>query len=91
MAEMLNMYSASQSVIDDSNKPLPIPEPVQHTLESISITTQDVLDVGSAFKPEITACNRMSVKHSLSPSQSLSLSLSLSLSHLYTYIFCSFQ
>ena len=44
-AEMLNMYFASQSVIDDSNKTLPVPEPVQHTLESISITTQDVLDV----------------------------------------------
>ena len=44
-AEMLNMYFASQSVIDDSNKTLPIPEPVQHTLESITITTQDVLDV----------------------------------------------
>ena len=44
-AEMLSMYFASQSVIDDSNKTLPIPEPVQHTLESITITTQDVLDV----------------------------------------------
>ena len=44
-AEMFNMYFASQSVIDDSNKTLPIPEPVQHTLESITITTQDVLDV----------------------------------------------
>ena len=44
-AEMLNMYFASQSVIDDSNKALPLPEPVQHTLESITITTQDVLDV----------------------------------------------
>ena len=44
-AEMLNMYFASKSVIDDSNKTLPIPEPVQHTLESITITTQDVLDV----------------------------------------------
>ena len=44
--EMLNMYFASQSVIDDSNKTLPIiPKPVQHTLESITITTQDVLDV----------------------------------------------
>ena len=42
---MLNMYFASQSAIDDSNKTLPIPEPVQHTLESITITTQDVLDV----------------------------------------------
>ena len=42
---MLNMYFASQSVIGDSNKSLPIPEPVQHTLESITITTQDVLDV----------------------------------------------
>ena len=42
---MLNMYFASQSVIDDSNKTLPIPEPVQHTLKSITITTQDVLDV----------------------------------------------
>ena len=39
------MYFASQSVIDDLNKTLPIPEPVQHTLESITITTQDVLDV----------------------------------------------
>ena len=42
---MLNMYFASQSVIVDSNKTLPIPEPVQHTLEAITITTQDVLDV----------------------------------------------
>ena len=44
-AEMLNMYFASQSVIDESTKTLPILEPVQHSLESISITTQDVLDV----------------------------------------------
>ena len=39
------MYFASQSVIDDSNKTLPIRKPVQHTLESITITSQDVLDV----------------------------------------------
>ena len=39
------MYLASQSVIDDTNKSLPIPKPVQHTLESITIMTQDVLDV----------------------------------------------
>ena len=58
-AEMLNMYFASQSVIDDSNKTLPIPEPVQHTLESITITTQDVLgvflhfDVSKACDPDL--------------------------------------
>ena len=55
---MLNMYFASQSVIDDSNKTLHIPEPVQHTLESITITTQDVLgiflhfDVSKACGPD---------------------------------------
>ena len=37
------MYFASQSVNDDSKKTLP--EPVQHSLESITITTQDILDV----------------------------------------------
>ena len=42
---MLNMHFASLSVIDHLNKTLPIPEPVQHTLESITITTQDALDV----------------------------------------------
>ena len=42
---MFNMYFASQSVIDHSNKTLHIPEPVQHTLESITITIQGVLDV----------------------------------------------
>ena len=36
------MYFASQSVIDDFNKTLGILELVQHTLESIFITNQDV-------------------------------------------------
>ena len=39
------MYFAFQSFIDDSKKTLQIPEPVQHTFESITIITQDVLDV----------------------------------------------
>ena len=53
---MLNIvYFASQSVIEDSNKTLPIPEPVQHTLEPISIVL-DVflhLDVSKACGPDL--------------------------------------
>ena len=42
---MTKQKCAFQSAIDDLNKTLPIPKPVQHTLESITTTTQDDLDV----------------------------------------------
>ena len=40
-AELLNTYVSSQTKVNDLNKPLP----AQHTLESIIIYTQDILDV----------------------------------------------
>ena len=52
-------FFTSQSVIDDSNKTLPIPEPVQHTLEPMSIMTQNGLyvflhlDVSKACGPDL--------------------------------------
>ena len=42
---MLNNYFASQSTLDDDNRPLPQFAPVQHNLFSISIIIQDVNDV----------------------------------------------
>ena len=44
-AQLLNTYFSSQTKVDDLNKPLHNIEPAQHTLESISISTQDILDV----------------------------------------------
>ena len=44
-AEMLNTYFSSQTKVSDTNKALPTLQPVQYILESITITTQDVLDV----------------------------------------------
>ena len=44
-AEMLNTYFSSQTKVNDTNKALPTLQPVQYILESITITTQDVLDV----------------------------------------------
>ena len=43
--EMLNLYFASQTQVDDSNKALPYLEPSPYTLESITISRQDVEDV----------------------------------------------
>ena len=43
--EMLNHYLASQTQVDDSNKALPYLEPSPYTLESITISRQDVEDV----------------------------------------------
>ena len=43
-AELLNTYF-SQTKVNDLNKPLPNKAPAQHTLESITIYTQDILDV----------------------------------------------
>ena len=43
--EMLNHYFASQTQVDDSNKALPYLEPSPYTLESITISRQDVEDV----------------------------------------------
>ena len=42
---MLNHYFASQTQVDDSNKALPYLEPSPYTLESITISRQDVEDV----------------------------------------------
>ena len=36
--EMLNLYFASQTQVDDSNKALPHLEPFSYTLESITIS-----------------------------------------------------
>ena len=44
-AEMLNTYFLSQTKVKDTYKALPTLEPVQHTLETITITMQDVFDV----------------------------------------------
>ena len=44
-AELLNTYFSSQTKVNDLNKPLPNIAPAQHTLESITIYTQDILDV----------------------------------------------
>ena len=44
-AKMLNTYFASQSVVDDTNTQLPPIPHMDHSLESITITTQDVSDV----------------------------------------------
>ena len=44
-AKMLNAYFASQSVVDDTNTQLPPIPHMDHSLESITITTQDVSDV----------------------------------------------
>ena len=44
-AEMLNTYFSSQTKVNGTNKQLPTLKLVQHVLESITITTQDVLDV----------------------------------------------
>ena len=43
--ERLNHYLASQTEVDDSNKALPYLEPSPYTLESITISRQDVEDV----------------------------------------------
>ena len=43
--EMLNHYFASQTQVDDSNKALPYLEPSPYTLESITVSRQDVEDV----------------------------------------------
>ena len=44
-AELLNTYFSSQTKVDDMNKPSSNIKPAQHTLESIRISTQDILDV----------------------------------------------
>ena len=44
-AELLNTYFSSKTKVNDLNKPLPNIAPAQHTLESILICTQDILDV----------------------------------------------
>ena len=44
-AEMFNTYFSSQTKVSDTNKALPTLESVQDILESITIITQDVLDV----------------------------------------------
>ena len=44
-AELLNTYFISQTKVNDLNKPLPNIAPAQHILESITIYTQDILDV----------------------------------------------
>ena len=43
--DMLNFYFASQTQVDDSNKALPYLESAPYTLESITISSQDVEDV----------------------------------------------
>ena len=58
-AELLNTYFSSQTKVNDLNKPLFNIEPAQHTLESITIYTQDILDVlrhldvNKAFGPDL--------------------------------------
>ena len=42
---MLNAYFSSQSVVDDTNTQLPPIPLIDNSLESITITTQDVSDV----------------------------------------------
>ena len=42
---MLNAYFSSQAVVDNTNTLLPIIPHTDHSLESITITTQDVSDV----------------------------------------------
>ncbi|MCG8044933.1 MAG: hypothetical protein N0E48_04550, partial [Candidatus Thiodiazotropha endolucinida] len=44
-ARMLNQYFSSQTTVNDTNKSLPHLDPVQHNLESITISIQDVKDV----------------------------------------------
>ncbi|MCG7879157.1 MAG: reverse transcriptase domain-containing protein, partial [Candidatus Thiodiazotropha endolucinida] len=44
-AEMLNLYFSAQTRVNDTNKTLPTLEPVPYTLDSITISSQDVLDV----------------------------------------------
>ena len=43
--EMLNLYFASQTEVDGPNKALPYLEPSPYTLESITISRQDIEDV----------------------------------------------
>ena len=69
---MLNMCFASKSVIDDSNKALPIAEPLQHALESIIITTHDVLDVFMPPKELWEAYSNRTVRPSVRQSVRLS-------------------
>ena len=57
--EILNHYFASQTKVDDSNKTLPYLEPSPYTLESITISRQDVeavlqhLNVSKASGPDL--------------------------------------
>ena len=57
--EMHNHYFASQTQVDDSNKTLPYLEPSPYTLESITISRQDVeavlqhLNVSKASGPDL--------------------------------------
>ena len=39
---MMNTYFASQTMVDDSNKPLPNLLPLQHSCQQIDISIQDV-------------------------------------------------
>ena len=44
-AEMLNLYFVSQTRVDSTHKDLPFLEPALHSLNSIEISVQDVMDV----------------------------------------------
>ena len=44
-AEMLYLYFVTQTRVDNTNKDLPLLEPALHSLNSIEISVQDVMDV----------------------------------------------
>ena len=84
-AKMLNTYFSSHSVVDYTNKQLPPIPHINHSIESITITTQDVSDVFQHLDI-IKACGPDSIKPS-----SAERRLLYSCSPIFNYFNCSLE